>query len=908
MKQKIKTIFAFTLVFSFLLTGCNNKKPSSETETESSHTSIQPSEEESKESSIETYSSEEESIPTEESSVEESELLSESEPEEESEVVSEHESETVLESSEEPVTPSEEESVLPSEEESLPVESEEESVLPSEDSPINQYTITVINGTGSGTYNEGSSVTITADVPEDQLFDYWDLDGVKDSEDNPYTFTVSSSATYTAHFKEKPHPLAACTKNVYKKSDKDFKVLSLADIQLHDGASVDVTLEVIDQLVKKEQPDMIVHVGDLINDDRVYPSLNNYVTVLDKIDSYDIPWAAVLGNHDYETYSAGYDSMKTTTSEELMEKFMSYDNCVVSYGPEYVTGKSNYIVNVLDETTNELVHSLYFMDSVLSGVQDDHATFYRDAVEYSTLLNNDQPVESSIYVHIPLPQYTEVLKNARANEYRDLVGCYNRGSNIDLAAGSEKVFEAIEELGVTKNVICGHDHDNAYYGYYHGVRLAYSMKSSDGDDYRNPAEIGGAILRINEGEETDFYYSKADIQFENDEGGNLSAGLDILPYWRYSGAKLHFDIEMLGSSGTIQFSLLGTNAIRYNIDEKDRYGAWNRLTALESINVANKEATYGDLTKIEGSDKYHYVLDVTDIPLNTNTGEVACGDETMKLIYFVGGSATNKYRISHIDYEFEDITETDQIDLSEATIDEIPDQYYSFSQAIKPNVVVKYNDNDLAKVNDILITYSNNTEVGVATVKVTPSGKGAHRYKGEKIATFNIVVNPDGDTVPGHENAIVVDSNLFSVMEKDGLTPVNDWKNCGKAFYFEIKRMSNGSLTSGESFRFSLCGTNANPGAPSGATSDWNRLSAYYYFEFKDDSAIVHLNGSTENIATITDLGDSWLGVTIPYSAFELNESGEGAMGNENETFTHWFLYPVTRSVRIDNINSQKVI
>ena len=780
-----------------------------------------------------------------------------------------------------------------------------ESESQSSEEPVEQYTITVINGTGGGTFEAGASVTITATVPEGEVFDYWDLAGVKVSEDNPYTFTVSGDATYTAHFKATPHPMAAYTKNVYKKSNKDFKVLSLTDIQLHDGEDVSITLNVIDQLVANEQPDMIVHVGDLLNDSDTYPSLDNYVAVLDKINSFDIPWAAVLGNHDYETYQAGYDSMKTTTSEELMNKFMSYDNCVVSYGPQGVLGKSNFIVNVLDENTDELVHSLYFLDSCLAGVDDTSAAFYREAVAYSTLLNNNQPVESSLYVHIPLPQYVDIMETSQPIEYRDLVGCFcNRPSK--LAAGTTAVFEAIEELGTTHNVICGHDHDNAYYGYYHGVRLAYTMKSSNGDNYSNPAEIGGAILSI--GDEVDFYYSKADIQFET--ASDLNVSTDILPYWRYSGAKVNFDIEMLGSSGNIQFSLLGTNAIRYNVSEKDRYGAWNRLTVLETINVANKTANYGTLTAVPNSNKYHYSLDVTAIPLNTAQGEVACGDETMRLMYFMGGSETNKYRISKVYFEFEEISETNQIDLADATIDAIPDQYYNFSQAIKPEVTVKLNNNPLTKIDDILVTYSNNTEEGVATVKVVPSGKGAHRYKGEKSITFNIVVNPDGDTVPGHENALVVNSTSQTIYGADmGITPVNDWKNSGKSFYFEIKRMVNGSLQSGESFRFSLLGQNSNPGINPGMspTSDWNRLTSNYYLEFANDTLTVHKSGDTTNIAIVTDLGDRWIGVCIPYSAFDLNESGEGAMGNANETFTLCYMSNITRSFRIDNIDSMHV-
>ena len=77
--------------------------------------------------------------------------------------------------------------------------------------------------------------------------------------------------------------------------------------------------------------------------------------------------------------------------------------------------------------------------------------------------------------------------------------------------------------------------------------------------------------------------------------------------------------------------------------------------------------------------------------------------------------------------------------------------------------------------------------------------------------------------------------------------------------------------------------------------------------EFANDTLTVHKSGDTTNIAIVTDLGDCWIGVCIPYSAFDLNESGEGAMGNANETFTLCYMNNITRSFRIDNIDSMHV-
>ena len=69
--------------------------------------------------------------------------------------------------------------------------------------PAQTATITVINGTGSGTYNVGETATITATIPNNKAFDYWSVNNVKVSEANPYTFTVTESITYTANFKDK---------------------------------------------------------------------------------------------------------------------------------------------------------------------------------------------------------------------------------------------------------------------------------------------------------------------------------------------------------------------------------------------------------------------------------------------------------------------------------------------------------------------------------------------------------------------------------------------------------------------------------------------------------------------------------------------------------------------------------
>ena len=66
--------------------------------------------------------------------------------------------------------------------------------------------IKVIGGTGSGTYNIGDNVTLIATVPANKLFDYWSVNNKNVSQENPYTFIVTKTATYTACFKDDPNP------------------------------------------------------------------------------------------------------------------------------------------------------------------------------------------------------------------------------------------------------------------------------------------------------------------------------------------------------------------------------------------------------------------------------------------------------------------------------------------------------------------------------------------------------------------------------------------------------------------------------------------------------------------------------------------------------------------------------
>ena len=71
---------------------------------------------------------------------------------------------------------------------------------------VTQYTLTVVNGTGTITVNAGTQVTATATVPSGQVFVRWLENGTQVSTQNPWTFPLNANRTLTAVFEDEGKP------------------------------------------------------------------------------------------------------------------------------------------------------------------------------------------------------------------------------------------------------------------------------------------------------------------------------------------------------------------------------------------------------------------------------------------------------------------------------------------------------------------------------------------------------------------------------------------------------------------------------------------------------------------------------------------------------------------------------
>lgn len=345
-----------------------------------------------------------------------------------------------------------------------------------------------------------------------------------------FIFSISSWITPYAHiflnggvdnlfeeWSEEQEYTADYAVELQKTPGKDFKVLNIADVQLSAnevygdyGAIAEDTLK---RTIEEVKPDLITLSGDNSWCD------SGYIRLVEYIDSFGVPWAPVMGNHD----GNNGNKLKEAWDSCL---FLKAKNCVFKFGPKDM-GFGNYVINITEN--GKIVHTLFMMDTH-SGASDTEAgkiniapdgtsgydhlwqnqiDWYRWAVNGTTALNNGQTVESSVIFHIPVNEYRAAMA-AACNVVYDEKGFVTSGTikeeYADNAFGSNDewvcspegnngFFTIAKELGSTKNMIAGHEHVNNLSVEYEGIRLTYSLKCGPGC-YWDPQKNGGTVLTI----------------------------------------------------------------------------------------------------------------------------------------------------------------------------------------------------------------------------------------------------------------------------------------------------------------------------------------------------------------------------------------------------------------------------
>lgn len=326
---------------------------------------------------------------------------------------------------------------------------------------------------------------------------------------------------------------------IKKDPNKDFKILNLTDIQFNDTADIgkrSYTEKTIRQLIETEKPDLITMTGDQVWMAFQKQSQKDLIKFMD---SFGIPWAPVFGNHDGEG---------NADKEWLADRYIESEHCLFKKGPNNIGGVGNYIINITEG--DKIVQSLIMMDSgswrgydgmpeerkmfdkaikpdtqefILNDdgtvkvdafgtgyqfISESQIAWYRWAVEGAKKVNGGETPESVLFFHIAIPEFYSAYIQWKDSGYDPAIGFGEKREEVCCPSVNSGLFDAVKELGSTKNIVVGHDHVNNYSVMYEGVRLTYGLKTGD-RCYANDDLNGGTILTITDsGVTTEHKYVK----------------------------------------------------------------------------------------------------------------------------------------------------------------------------------------------------------------------------------------------------------------------------------------------------------------------------------------------------------------------------------------------------------------
>lgn len=288
--------------------------------------------------------------------------------------------------------------------------------------------------------------------------------------------------------------IAQTTTDVLKFNENGkFKIVQFTDLHIRwQDKRSDIAFECMKNTIEAEHPDLIVITGDIIYS---APAAENFKHVMEFISQYKIPFALAFGNHDRQ---------QGLSNTELLEIARKVPYCVAS-DVEGITGDGNYALEVKahDNENNKLI--LYFLDSHEDSllkeqgvkgydyIHADQIKWYADTSDSYTRQNNNLPIPSLAFFHIPLPEYNQ----AASDENTTLYGIRReKACSPELNTG---LFAAMKEKGDIMGIFVGHDHDNDYSVNWYNILLAYGRFTGGPTEYIHIPN-GARIIELTEGE------------------------------------------------------------------------------------------------------------------------------------------------------------------------------------------------------------------------------------------------------------------------------------------------------------------------------------------------------------------------------------------------------------------------
>ncbi len=268
-------------------------------------------------------------------------------------------------------------------------------------------------------------------------------------------------------------------------TDRTIKILQLTDQHLMYGfgANDEATLDLIETLASKDDYDLIVLTGD----QTMAPmTMRIYRTLINHMESLEIPWTFIFGNHDNDFCSY----------EQLIETVLDMETTYLKFkvGPELIDGGyGNFKIDFMYQG-NPIYHA-YFLDSkneeeVYTEAQGEYGYLSSAQVAWYEAYVQADTNESVVFMHIPLRQFMLAAETDPSFE-----GIFNE-DKVYAQGQDTGFFDAMVTYGLSKGVFVGHDHLNDFSFVLNDIMLAYG-RNSGYSAYGNLAK-GGRHIEISD--------------------------------------------------------------------------------------------------------------------------------------------------------------------------------------------------------------------------------------------------------------------------------------------------------------------------------------------------------------------------------------------------------------------------
>lgn len=325
-------------------------------------------------------------------------------------------------------------------------------------------------------------------------------------------------------------------------ADGKFRILHITDIHdvepvMDDDENRDIpenknkeTINVIEKLVEKTNPDLVVFGGDNISgywEEFTYDFVQSTIQrITAPIRERNIPLCVVFGNHDGEE---GFH-----TDFQMMQ-YMEYPNCRSNLNDADVYGCGNCCVTIKSSDGKKDAFAIWLMDSndyeinskgdfSYDHVHGDQIAWYENRAAELKAANGGEPLPAILFQHIPVQQELEGFKEATADEEytfeRDGRRFYlaneileGRVREVPCPPNTEKNYknqlESWKKTGDIFAAFFGHDHINDFRMNVDGIDLYQTLGAGY---FTYGLERGGRLIVLDENEPRKLHTESIEIE------------------------------------------------------------------------------------------------------------------------------------------------------------------------------------------------------------------------------------------------------------------------------------------------------------------------------------------------------------------------------------------------------------